>query len=430
MIMWIAALVLVTVTAIIGYRLGAIQAVFTFIGLMAASISAIPLGPLFSWVFRLVGYKEPVVAQFGGPIIAFFVVWLAFKALATFVHRKVDYHYRYNRADAERAVWEVMHRRLGACVGALNGVVYFIVFAVIIAVFGYFTIQTGGGESGSRVLSFLGDAAEDLQSTHMDKVVAPFNPAGERYMDAADIAGLLYHNRSLLDRLERYPVFAAMAEEPIYGDLGKDRDLQAMLKGQSNLGEILANPKLREVISNSDLVTKVIELDYKDLKNYLETGVSQKYEQERILGRWSYDQSATLQLNKELSPEVGASTWFRVRNELIERFDNSAFSAFCDNKAKLVLAANMEGRSSPLIPVPVPPPVGVAGATWRTNYFPKWFNTNPVYSATGKWSGAAPNYVVTLGNRSGTASAEARLQDDRLSFQFQGKALAFLRQPD
>src|SRR5436190_6746942 len=185
MIMWIAGLVLVAITAAVGYRAGAIRAAFSFIGLVAAAVLAIPLGPLFAWIFPLLGFHQPIAAQFGGPIVAFFVVSFVFKAFAGFVHRKVDYHYRYNRADAERAVWEVMHRRVGACVGALNGVVYFMVFALIIAVFGYFIIQTGGGEAGGKVLSFVGKAAEDLQSTRMDKVVAPFHPAGEKYFDAA-----------------------------------------------------------------------------------------------------------------------------------------------------------------------------------------------------------------------------------------------------
>jgi hypothetical protein len=419
MIMWIAALVLVALTAGIGYRQGAIRAAFTFVGLVVAAILAIPLTPAFAWIFPLIGFKQPVVAQFGAPIIAFFVVSFVFKAIAAVVHRKVDYHYRYNRQDAERAVWEVMHRRVGACVGVLNGVIYFFVFAIIIAVFGYFTIQTGGADSGSKVLSFVGKAAADLQNTHMDKVVAPFNPAGERYMDAADITGLIYHNRGLVDRLYNYPVFAAMAEQPIYKDLGKDRDLQRMLKGQSTLSEILDNRKVQEVISNTDLVTKVMELDYKDLKQYLETGASPKFEQEKILGQWRYDELASLQLNRNLKPEVPASTWFRVKNELIERFDNSVFTAFYDNTAKLLLATNMDGKASPMLP-------GARLPNGQTNYIAKWFTTNPISSATGKWSGSAPNYLVTLGNK----TAEAKLGEGRLSFQFQDKALSFVRQPD
>ena len=422
MIMWIAALVLVAVTIAIGYRQGAIRAAFTFVGLIIAAMLAIPCAPLTAWIFPLIGFKNPVVAQFGAPIIAFFVISLIFKGIAAFVHRKVDYHYKYNRDDATRAVWEVMHRRVGACIGALNGMVYFLVFALIISVFGYYAIQTGASESDSKVLSFVGKAAEDLKETRMDKVVAPFNPAREKYFEASDILGLIYHNRSLVDRLKNYPVFAAMGEEPAYQDLGKDQELQRKLKGQASLNEILAYPKVQEVISNTDVATKVLELDMKDLKRYLETGVSEKYGQEKLLGRWGYDLSASIQLNKQLKPDITAPVWRRMKTELTERFNPSVFAAFYDNKATFQLRANMEGRASPLEPIRLP--------NGRTNYVATWFTTNALYSATGKWSGSAPNYLVTLTSRNGTATAEARLENDSLWFQFEGKSLAFTRLPD
>src|SRR4051812_18668213 len=164
MIMWIAAIVLVALCVVVGYRQGATRAAFGFVGLVLAACVAVPLGRAFTWVFPLIGFKNRLFGDFGGPIIAFFVVSLVVKAIGQFVHRKIDYHYRYNRDDATRAVWEIMHRRLGACIGALNGTVYFVVFALIVSVFGYFTIQTGAGENNSKVLSFLGKSAEDLQN--------------------------------------------------------------------------------------------------------------------------------------------------------------------------------------------------------------------------------------------------------------------------
>ena len=51
---------------------------------------------------------------------------------------------------------------------------------------------------------------------------------------------------------------------------------------------------------------------------------------EKILGRWGYDEFASLQLNKKLKPDVTAPVWFRLKNELTERFDNSVFTAFYD----------------------------------------------------------------------------------------------------
>jgi hypothetical protein len=427
MIMWIAALVLVAATIAMGYRQGAIRAAFTFIGLLIAAVLAIPFGPMFEWIFPLIGFKNPIAPKFGAPVIAFVAISLVFKGIAAFVHRKVEYHYRYNRDDASRAVWEVLQKRIGACIGVLNGMVYFLVFALLVAVFGYTTIQIGGSEIESKVLSFVGRAAEDLQETRMDKVVAPFHPAADRYFDTADTLGLLYHNRNLIDRVENYPIFAAMAEQPIYKSLGKDKELQTLIRNKGSFEEILANPTVREVVTNSDIVTRVMEIDVLDLKEFLETGSSPKFSQEKLLGRWSFDLPGSIRLNKALKPDVTAGNWFRVKNELVERFDDSVFTAFHDNTAKFMLVTNVDGRPSPFYPLP---PQRLANGRVVTNMAPRWFTTNAVSSATGKWSGSAPNYLITLTSRGGSGTVEGTLEKDRLSFQLEGKALSFARIPD
>jgi len=430
MIMWIAALLLVAATVGIGYRQGAIRASFTFIGLLVAAVLAIPFGPMFAWIFPLIGFKSPLAPKFGAPVIAFFAVSLVFKGIAAFVHRKVEYHYRYHRDDASRAVWEVMMKRVGACVGALNGVVYFVVFALLVSVFGYTTIQIGGGDSGensSKVLSFLGKSADDLKATEMDKVVAPFNPAPTNYFDTADTLGLLYHNRNLIDRVGNYPIFAAMAQQPIYKTLGADKELQTLIKNKGSFEEIMANPTVSEVVSNTDLVKIVLEMDVLDFKEFLETGVSPKFSQEKLLGRWRYDLAESIRLNKALKPDVAASTWFRVKNELVERFDDSVFTAFHDNTAKFMITTNMDGRASPMYNLP---PVRLPNGRVVTNSAPRWAMTNALSSATGKWSGSAPNYLITLNSRDGAATVEGTLAKDSLSFQVAGKALAFKRLAD
>src|SRR5687768_11089897 len=142
MIMWIAALVLVAACVALGYRSGATRTACTVSGLIAGAILAMPVAPMFHWVFPLFGYENnPLAPKFVAPILAFIAVTLVFKAIAAVIHRKIEYHYRYHRQDAERAVWEVMHRRVGACIGAMNGAVYFVVFAIIVAAFGHYTIQ-------------------------------------------------------------------------------------------------------------------------------------------------------------------------------------------------------------------------------------------------------------------------------------------------
>jgi hypothetical protein len=429
MTMWIAALVLVAACAGLGYREGATRAAFTFVAVLLGACLALPLAPAFYWVFNLIGTNNPLYADFGAPVIAFVVVVLVLKALGQFVHRKIDYHYRYQRADAERAVWELMHRRVGACIGVLNGTAYFVVLAILVSVFGYYTIQTGGGENNSKVFAFFGRAAEDLQTWKMDKAVASFNPAKEKYFEGSDIAGLLYHNRPLIDRLYNYPVFAAMAEEPAFKQLGSDKPLQTEIHGQASLNAIFENSKIQQVVSNNPaIISNVLAMDFKDIKEYLETGASPKYSAEKVLGDWAYDPLSTLQLNRELKPDIAASMWFRLKNELTERFASSVFTAFYNNKAKLVLAPNEEGRSSPLRAVPIAVP-GRPGQ-FQTNYVALWFTTNASFSANGKWSGSSPNYLITLGNKNGTATSEGKLDGNKLSFQFEGKALAFTRLGD
>jgi hypothetical protein len=427
MIMWITALVLVAATVAVGYRQGAIRAAMTFIGLLVAAVLAIPFGPMFAWLFPLLGFKSPLAPKFGAPVIAFFAISLVFKGLAAFVHRKVEYSYRYHRDDASRAVWEVMMKRVGACVGALNGLVYFLVIALLVSVFGYTTIQIGGNESNSSTLSFLGRTADDLKATQMDKVVAPFNPAPTNYFDFADTLGLLYHNRNLQDRVESYPLFAAMAQQPVYKALGADKDLQNLIKTKGSFEEILANPTVSEVMTNTDLVKIVLDMDILDFKEYLETGVSPKFSQEKLLGRWRYDLQESIRMNKALKPDVAASQWSRVKNELVERFDDAVFTAYHDNTAKFMMATNMDGRASPMENLP---PVRLPNGRIVTNSIPRWATTNALASATGKWSGSAPNYLITLNMRGAQATVEGTLNKENLSFQVAGKALSFKRLAD
>jgi hypothetical protein len=422
MIMWIAAIVLVALTVSIGYRQGAIRAAVSFVGLIIAAFLAMPLAPMFNFIFGFVKV-HPVVAEFLKPLIAFILVSVVFKAVGAFLFRKVDYHYRYHVPDAQRAFWERMHRRVGASVGALNGVVYFFVFALLIYVSGYFAIQTGGDESGSKVLSFIADSAKSMKDTGMDKVIAPFDPAPKKYHEVSDLLGMLYHNRGLRERLYNYPVFATMSERPLFKDMGADKGLQNMIEGGTKLSDLLENAKVQEVVTNQEIYTELMEIDRADLRAYLETGVAPKFADEKILGRWAYDFHSTLQANKRGKTDIGASTWSRLAKELEQRMKDSRLTTYHDNKAVLELSPAMEGKASPKVAR------GVL-RSGQTNFVNLWLDADPSYSATGKWSGANPNYLISLGNQKGTKTSEARIANNRIAFKFEEKDLVFERIPD
>jgi len=420
MIMWIAAIVLVALSVSLGYREGATRAAIMFVGLLIAACLAVPMAPLFNFIFKFI-HVHPAVPQFVTPLIAFVAVAVVFAIIGSFVFKKVDYHYRYNVSDAHRAFWERMHRRVGAGIGALNGLIYFFIFALFIDAAGYVTIQTGGDESGSKVLWFITRAAQDLRDTHMDKVVGPFNPAPEKYYEVSDLLGTLYHNRALKGRVEEYPVFAAMADRPLFHDMASDAAFQKALDS-GTLEDLLENGKFQEAVTNAALYDEFTSVDLGDLKQYLETGVSPKFADQPILGRWAYDPNASIELNRALHRDIGASGWVRLRKELSERFRGALLSTFFNNKAVLKLSAATEGKASPMRPVSV--------VRFQTNYAALWYFTNASYSATGKWSGASPAYLITLGNKNGTATSEAKLEGKRLSFKFEEKEIAFDKLPD
>jgi uncharacterized membrane protein required for colicin V production len=422
MIMWIAAIVLMALMISIGYRQGAIRAAFTFLGILLALVLAMPMAPLFNFIFNFI-HVHPAVPQFVTPLIAFLVVSIVMSIAGAFVFKKVDYHYRYHVSDAHRAFWERMHRRVGAAVGSLNGLLYFLAFALFVSVGGYLAIQTGGDESDSKLMKFMAKGAQDLKETKMDKVVAPFNPAPKKFFEVSDILGLLYHNRGLKQRLYNYPVFAAMAERPMFQALGSDQGVQKLVDA-APLSELLANEKVQEVYTNADLYNEFMAMDLKDVRTYLETGVSPKFAEEKILGRWAYDVDATLALNKASKSDMPASTWFRLKRELTDKYKGSAFTAFYDKKAALKISSAMEGKGSPVTPYPA--------ANRQTNYIAVWWNTNATYSASGTWNGAAPVYMVDLSNKNGKHRSEVKLSENnrRLSFEFEEQQLAFDRLPD
>jgi hypothetical protein len=422
MIMWIAAIVLMALMVSVGYRQGAIRAAFTFVGILIAMMVAMPMAPLFNFIFKFI-HVHPAVPQFVTPLIAFLVVSIVMSIAGAFVFKKVDYHYRYHVSDAHRAFWERMHRRVGAGVGALNGLLYFLVFALFVSVGGYFAIQTGGEESNSKVMKLMAKGAQDLKDTQMDKVVAPFNPAPKKFYEVSDILGLLYHNRGLKQRLYNYPVFASMSERPVFQALGADPGVQKLVDS-APLSELLANEKVQEVYTNADLYNEFMAMDLNDLRQYLQTGASPKFAEEKILGRWAFDVDATLDMNKRTKADMPASVWSRLKRELMDKFKGAEFTAFHDKKAALKISSAVEGKGSPVTPFPA--------ANRQTNYIAVWLTTNATYSASGTWSGSAPMYMVELSNKNGKNSSQAKLSenDRRLSFEFEDKELAFDRLPD
>src|SRR5205085_8766998 len=112
------------------------------------------------------------------------------------------------------------------------------------------------------------------------------------YFDAVDVLSMIFHTPLLQGRLSNYPPFLGFAERPEFKEMGKDLKFQEFWQSSPSLTDFRENERVGKMIANEEIYTNSVGLvqgDLKDLKAYLETGKSAKYEDEKILGRWKVE---------------------------------------------------------------------------------------------------------------------------------------------
>ena len=391
MTLWILAVVLLVSLGIIGYYQGGIRVGFSLVGLIVAAALAQPLSFISKAILPIVGLKHPAVLTFVAPALMFLLILILFKCAALAVHRKVDAYYKYQDSDTRRLLFERLNQRLGICLGVANATVYVFLISVAASVLGYLTVQFASSEKDPLLVRWCNRLAEDVQRTRMDHAVAPFNPATEWYFDAVDILGNVFHTPLLQSRLSSYPVFLTLAERKEFQDLGNDIKFQEFWQSGPTVTELIHHEKVRPLIEDIDLYTNVVAMlggDLKDLKGYIEAGKSEKYDEERILGRWDFDYAASVNLAKQKTPNMG-SVQLRALKAGLSRLNKAKFTATIDNTATLKIpAANS--------------------------------------SVSGTWKNSDGKYLLRFNEGSKKSEAEAQVDArNRLVFSKDGFALVF-----
>jgi hypothetical protein len=273
----------------------------------------------------------------------------------------------------------------------------------------------------------------------------------ENYYLATDILGLLYHNFSMLqERLFDYPAFLALGERPEFKEIATDTDLQNLLQTSAPLVNIINHPKILAIINNSEIMDQLRKVDLKDLAQYLKTGKSAKYDEEKILGRWHMDPSATLVAVKRKNPDLPVSqmgqmkkliTIFMTRVSFMTTPDNEAIMKMelPDEAKKLIEAATAaaKGATAPDPNAPdaaqaataaasqarmaaryagrYPSAAAPAAAAAKPKPNPDAALANFNLASTGRWQRDGLNYKVTLKDQKEHAvTAQAVVDDDRL----------------
>jgi uncharacterized membrane protein required for colicin V production len=476
MIIWILAFLLFGLFAWLGLVSGAIRTAVLLIGLILGAFLAVPLGPLLRPLFPLMGVTNAVWLWLLPPVLAFFLIQIIVGVVAFVVHRQVELHYKYRTDDVHRLRWERFNRRLGACVGLLTGCGYLILIALIVYVAGYSTVQVASADTAPKSLQLLNQARQDLRSTGLEKLVGRFDSTPPTYYQASDVIGLTYNNPLLQSRLASYPPFLSLAERPEFQDIANDTEFNQMLQTQENITKIIEHPKVQAILKNQEILKELSQVDLKDLQQYLETGKSAKYEDEKILGRWELDLPTTLNRVKTVLTNVPASVFSAVKQAL--NMSKMTLIATPDNKVFVKIQAKDEIMKLATAPPPTLAPAAAPGtaapAARRpgTGYSPSSLaaRANPnspqmdprmlqrygnlmnqqqqqqapapvvvappkpaapspilklIISGEGTWKKEDDKYLITLQQDGKPKNMDGAIHDDALSLSEQGFTLAF-----
>jgi hypothetical protein len=339
MILWLIALALLAGGGIVGFYQGALRVAFSFVGLLLAAMLADPLGSLFKSIIPIFGLKNPLVVAFLAPSLGFLLVLTLFKCAALVVHKKVGTFYKYKANDTERLLFERLNARVGIAMGLANGFMYLCVLCTLLYSLGYLTVQVATTDNDSWMLRLVNRVSEDVKRTRMAKAVSGFMPRSELYYDAADIVGDIFQTPLLQNRLANYPPLLMLSEQDEFKPLSDPALQTDWIKGMT-FGQFINHEKVKPLVENPKILTTVLGMlggDLKDLKTYMETGKSLKYDDERILGRWAFDFKSSMSRARRLKPNMGSAEITRLRKIMGSVFMNATLIATVDNKAVLKL---------------------------------------------------------------------------------------------
>ena len=197
MTIWILALLLVLSLAGLGYRQGAIRVAFSLVGIFVGVLLAVPLGKPMAVLLKAFGVQHPVLLWMLPPFVAFCVISVIFKSIAFAVHHKVEVYFKYKAGDLRLSLWERLNRRIGLCLGVVNGAAYMVLLSFVIYVVGYWTIQLESPEGMSKSARLFNSAIKGLQTTGFINTARALERMPETYYTAAGVAGLIYQNSLL-----------------------------------------------------------------------------------------------------------------------------------------------------------------------------------------------------------------------------------------
>jgi hypothetical protein len=226
------------------------------------------------------------------------------------------------------------------------------------------------------------------------------------WYDSADLAGLIYYNPLSGARLARYPALLVLAERPEFLDMASDTQFTELLVARKPIQTVLDHPKAQAVLQNPDLLKLIwatVIPDLKDLSDFLASGKSAKYDQEKILGRWNFSLSVTANLLRRAKPNTTSKEMQKWKSWMAAAFAKTSFVAMTDHQA---LLKNVPQVRQPASAAPAGGP----------------------QTLRGQWKGEEGKYQLNLSGGNRDEQLNATVEGSRLTVSGEGMDLAFDRE--
>jgi len=345
MLIWLLVLVLVGGFAATGFQTGSIRASVSLLGVVLGLLLAPLVGGLLTPLFASAGV---IWQQILPTVVGFVLVWAVGFGLGFVAHKPVELHFKYREDDSTRLGFERMNKALGVFVGMLAGVLVFLAVGKSVYAKGHLTTQLAAEAGEASPVSYINQLRNDMAQSGWDKIFASLDrtPAQDYAID--DILGLIHANPLIQGRVQNYPPFLALGERSEFTDLGADADFQKLLQDRAGFTAIYTHPKSQAILGNAELRQLLLATDLKDLKTYLETGKSPKFDDEKLLGRWRADVGSTV-------------TDARRKRTNLQPADLKALRFMLNTVLKQAsLTAYTDGRYVLKVPVPAAPKADAA----------------------------------------------------------------------
>lgn len=355
MLIWVVAVVLVGGFGLLGHQAGAIRWGIGFIGAaLGLALVGVAGGPVASGL-AMMGVKDYIDLALLPGVIVFSLLTIVFLVIGVAAHRPVELHFKYRSDEPTRAAFERMNQAIGLFVGLISGICVFFSVGNYVYRQGYLVTQVTGDNGEATPVRYIAQLRSEMESTGWARTFAAMDNSPAKYYEVSDILGILHANPLVQGRAENYPQFLALGSQQEFAEIGSDAEFLKLIQGKPALAAVLNHPKALAVIYSPTLRETFSKVDLKDFRKYLETGISPRYEDEKILGRWRMDPGTVLTQLKRDRLNLSPAEMRTIRAAVTPILSGATLVAYTDGRFSIKIAA-------PAAPVPAPNPEGGEGA--------------------------------------------------------------------